>query len=158
MTNSSTDVDDEFRKKVRDFLNSSLTDELREAGRKKTSIWQEPNSAAAWQQVLHRKGWLVPEWPVEYGGTNWSLTQRYIFAQECARYDVPGIAPMGLVLDLAGGIVSVMYRKLRVWLQEVRTDQDQPSWAEWFEWLGDQAMKRKVEKAPAHIRHRDWEP
>ena len=69
-----------------------------------------------------------------------------------------GIAPMELVLDLAGGIVSVMCRKLRVWLQEVRADQDQPSWAEWFEWLGDQAMKRKVEKAPAQIRHRDWKP
>ena len=38
----------------------------------------------------------MPDWPEEYGGTNWSLAQRYIFAQECARHDVPGISPMGL--------------------------------------------------------------
>ena len=91
-----TDADQAFREEVRAFLDVELTDDLREAGRKKTSIWQEPRSAAAWQQILYKKGWLVPDWPEEYGGTNWSLTQRYIFAQECAHYDVPGISPMGL--------------------------------------------------------------
>lgn len=89
-------ADEAFRQEVRSFLETSLTEDLREAGRKKTSIWQEPESAAAWQQILYKKGWLVPEWPEEYGGTNWTLTQRYIFAQECARADVPGISPMGL--------------------------------------------------------------
>ncbi|MEM9621010.1 MAG: acyl-CoA dehydrogenase family protein [Pseudomonadota bacterium] len=88
--------DENFRKEVRAFLESALTADLREAGRKKTSIWQEPESAAKWQQLLYKKGWLVPDWPEEYGGTNWSLTRRYIFAQECANFDVPGIAPMGL--------------------------------------------------------------
>lgn len=91
-----SDADNAFRQEVRNFLETSLTDELREAGRKKTSIWQEPESAAAWQNILYKQGWLVPEWPEEYGGTDWSLTQRYIFAQECARFDVPGISPMGL--------------------------------------------------------------
>ena len=69
-----------------------------------------------------------------------------------------GIAPMDLVMDLVGGIVTVMCNKLRVWLQEVRVEQDQPSFAEWFEWLGDQAIKRKTRTEPAHILHRDWEP
>lgn len=91
-----SDADNAFRQEVRNFLETSLTDELREAGRKKTSIWQEPESAASWQNILYKQGWLVPEWPEEYGGTDWSLTQRYIFAQECARFDVPGISPMGL--------------------------------------------------------------
>jgi hypothetical protein len=68
------------------------------------------------------------------------------------------IAPMELVMDLAGGIISVMCNKLRVWLQEVREEQDQPSFAEWFEWLGDQAVKRKKRTEPAHILYRDWEP
>ena len=78
---TNNEADDAFRQEVRDFLESALTDDLREAGRKKTSIWQEPESAAAWQDILFKKGWLVPDWPEEYGGTNWSLTQRYIFAQ-----------------------------------------------------------------------------
>ena len=86
----------EFRAMVQSFLDSELTDELREAGRKKTSIWQEPVSAAAWQAILYKKGWVAPDWPEKYGGTGWSARQRYIFAQECARYGTPGIAPMGL--------------------------------------------------------------
>ena len=53
------------------------------------------------------------------------------------------IAPMDLVLDLAGGIVAVMTRKLHQWNEDIRAEQQQPSFAEWFEWLGDQAQKRK---------------
>lgn len=89
-------ADEAFREEVRSFLNENLNEELREAGRKKTSIWQEKNSAMAWQKLLFDKGWAAPEWPVEYGGTDWSLTQRYIFSQECARAETPGISPMGL--------------------------------------------------------------
>ncbi len=89
-------TDETFREKVRSFLNENLSEELREAGRKKTSIWQEINSAMAWQKMLFDKGWVAPEWPAEYGGTDWSLTQRYIFSQECARAETPSISPMGL--------------------------------------------------------------
>jgi hypothetical protein len=68
------------------------------------------------------------------------------------------IAPMDLVLDLAGGIVSTMYKKLRHWLEELREEQQQPSWGEWFEWLGDQALKIKPASEPAHIKYRHWKP
>ena len=64
------------------------------------------------------------------------------------------IAPMDLVLDLAGGIVSVMCRKLRRWNEDIRQEQQQPSFAEWFEWLGDQALEAKADSVPAHIRHK----
>ena len=53
---SDTNADEAFRNEVRTFLETSLTEELKEAGRKKTSIWQEPESAAAWQQILYKKG------------------------------------------------------------------------------------------------------
>jgi hypothetical protein len=39
------------------------------------------------------------------------------------------IAPMDLVLDLAGGIVGVMARKLHQWNEDIRQEQQQPSWA-----------------------------
>ena len=68
------------------------------------------------------------------------------------------IAPLDLVLDLAGGIVSVMCKKLRNWQDDLRKEQNQPSWGEWFEWLVDQATKRKTETEPAHIAYRDWKP
>lgn len=68
------------------------------------------------------------------------------------------IAPFDLVLDLAGGVVTAMRRKLRRYLEDLRAEQAQPSWGEWFEWLGDQAEKAKPDRAAAHIALRDWQP
>jgi len=68
------------------------------------------------------------------------------------------IAPLDLVLDLAGGIVSNMSMKLRQWNEDIREEQQQPSWAEWFDWLGDQALKKKSAADPAYIKHRNWKP
>ncbi len=66
------------------------------------------------------------------------------------------IAPMDLVMDLVGGIVGVMARKLHQWNEDLREEQQQPSFAEWFEWLGDQALQRKSQSVPAHLKHRNW--
>ncbi len=63
-----------------------------------------------------------------------------------------GIAPMQLVLDLAGGIVSTMNRKLARWNEDLREEQQQPSWGEWFQWLGDRALEVKHAAEPAHVR------
>jgi hypothetical protein len=68
------------------------------------------------------------------------------------------IAPLDLVLDLAGGVVSTMSRKLANWQSDIRIELNQPSWGEWFEWLADQVDRVKNESPPAHIRHRDWRP
>ena len=68
------------------------------------------------------------------------------------------IAPMDLVLDLAGGIVSVMCKKLHMWMEELREEQQQPSFCEWFEWLGDQARVAKPKSGPAHIVYKHWKP
>jgi acyl-CoA dehydrogenase len=85
-----------FRAEVRAFLDEALTPELREAGRKKTSVWQEIRSAVAWQKTLHARGWGGVDWPEEYGGPGWSVAQQYIFAEECARAETPGLVPMGV--------------------------------------------------------------
>jgi hypothetical protein len=68
------------------------------------------------------------------------------------------IAPFSLVLELAGGIIVVMWRKLGPWLNQIRTEQSQPSWAEWFEWLAMQCERHKSPVSPAYVRHADWVP
>jgi alkylation response protein AidB-like acyl-CoA dehydrogenase len=85
-----------FRDEVRTFLGAALTPELREAGRRQTSVFVDKRYSLAWQTILHAKGWVAPSWPKEYGGTGWSDMQRYIFAAECAHAGAPGLAPMGL--------------------------------------------------------------
>lgn len=68
------------------------------------------------------------------------------------------IAPMQLVEKLAGGMVVVIWRKLRPWLAQIRKEQMQPSWAEWFEWLARQCERRKPGQEPAYTKYDDWKP
>ncbi len=91
-----TREEEAFRDEVREFFATALTDELRQAGRLMTSVYSDKDVALAWQKILLEKGWLVPSWPQEHGGTGWSLTQRYIFACERARARPPALSPMGL--------------------------------------------------------------
>jgi alkylation response protein AidB-like acyl-CoA dehydrogenase len=85
-----------FRDAVRAFLDANLTPELREAGRRMTSVFCDKVHSLAWQRILHAKGWVAPSWPVEYGGPGWSEIQRHVFHAECARAGAPNLAPMGL--------------------------------------------------------------
>ena len=88
--------DDAFRADMRAFLAEAVTNDLKDAARKRISLWQDINSAMEWQRILHAKGWAAPDWPEEYGGTGWTLSQRHIFAQECTRAEAPALIPMSL--------------------------------------------------------------
>jgi len=68
------------------------------------------------------------------------------------------VANFEVVKGLAGGMIVVMWRKLRIWLDAVRTEQSQPSWAEWFQWLAERAAVHKDEARPAYVAHADWRP
>ena len=85
-----------FRDTVRAFLDANLTPQLREAGRRMTSVFCDKAHSLAWQRILHAQGWAAPTWPVEYGGPGWSEIQRHVFFAECARAGAPNLAPMGL--------------------------------------------------------------
>ena len=50
----------------------------------------------AWQKKLHAKGWIAPGWPVEYGGTDWSATQKFIYETERGLAGIPDVVPFGL--------------------------------------------------------------
>ena len=91
-----TAEDAAFADEVRAFLDRSLTPELRQAGRRATSVFMDKDYSLAWQKILHARGWAAPSWPAEYGGPGWSDMQRYVFAAECARAGAPSLAPMGL--------------------------------------------------------------
>jgi alkylation response protein AidB-like acyl-CoA dehydrogenase len=89
-------ADRAFRDEVRTFLDEALTPELRWAGSKLTSVYATYDVGIAWQKILHAKGWVAPAWPEAFGGCGWSVTQRYIWAQEAARAGTPPVSPMGI--------------------------------------------------------------
>ena len=45
---------------------------------------------------MHDKGWIAPNWPVEYGGTGWNATQQFIYETERAAAGVRDVVPFGL--------------------------------------------------------------
>ena len=85
-----------FQAEVRAFLDEKLASDLRRANALTASVFSEPDIHRRWRRILNDRGWGAPSWPKEYGGTGWSLTQRYIFEIEAARAGSPPLQPMGL--------------------------------------------------------------
>ena len=87
-----------FQNEVQAFLEKELTEDLVSAAKSTSAVFTEKDIAIEWQYKLAKKGWLVPSWPEEYGGTNWTHTQKYIFSSECAKAGAPNLIPMGLAM------------------------------------------------------------
>lgn len=87
---------EKFRAEVAEFLDTAPTPEIREAGQKTTSVFAPFEQVMAWHRILHSRGWAAPDWPVEHGGTGWSVEQRYVFAEEYQRRGLPPLLPNGL--------------------------------------------------------------
>ncbi|MDO8695044.1 MAG: acyl-CoA dehydrogenase family protein [Sheuella sp.] len=61
-------------------------------------MYPEPEYSRPWLKLLAQKGWSVPLWPKEWGGTGWSPLERFIFEHECAQAGAPLVHPMGVRL------------------------------------------------------------
>jgi len=93
-----------FRDEVRAFLAAELPQRLRDGMNGTPSVFVEPEIGLEWQRILHAKGWLAYQWPVENGGTGWTPVQRYIFEKECALADAPSLSVLGL--KLVGPVIA----------------------------------------------------
>lgn len=85
-----------FRSEVAEFLAAAPTPAIREAGRKTTSVFAPVKECMEWHRILFDKGWVAPHWPKEYGGTGWSVEQRFIFAEEYRKADLPPLLAQSL--------------------------------------------------------------
>lgn len=83
----------QFTQEVQTFLAENLTPELKRAGENCTGIYADQPVALEWHRILHKQGWSVPSWPVEHGGTAWSLEQHAIFQREQILATAPEISP-----------------------------------------------------------------
>jgi alkylation response protein AidB-like acyl-CoA dehydrogenase len=88
--------DEAFRAEVRSFLDTALTDEMREAARLTSTVFAEFEIGHRWHKALYEKGWIAPGWPAEHGGTGWTPMQRYIYDTEANRAGAPRLFSMGL--------------------------------------------------------------
>ncbi|MCX2980153.1 acyl-CoA dehydrogenase [Halieaceae bacterium IMCC14734] len=87
-----------FQAEVRRFLDESFPPHLKRITARTPTVFVDAPPAMEWQKILVDKGWAVPGWPEEWGGTTWSATQKYVFSMECARAGTPGYNPLSLAL------------------------------------------------------------
>ncbi|MBD0417495.1 acyl-CoA dehydrogenase family protein [Oryzicola mucosus] len=85
-----------FRDEVRAFLRQELTPQMKRAERLNPSFLADPQDGLQWQRILAERGWVAPSWPAEHGGPGWTLTQRYIFDQECENAGEPHFRSAGV--------------------------------------------------------------
>ncbi len=82
-----------FREQVRTFIAENYPEHLRGKNRR---AGLEKDDFLAWHRILHKQGWVAPSWPKEYGGTGWTVTQKYIWGEECATAEVLPVLPFGV--------------------------------------------------------------
>ncbi|MDE2429205.1 MAG: acyl-CoA dehydrogenase family protein [Burkholderiales bacterium] len=83
-----------FRDQVRSYLEANLPSDLQQKVLNHKRM--NKDDFVRWHKILAKQGWVGTGWPVEYGGTGWTPTQRHIFEEECARIGTPAILPFGV--------------------------------------------------------------
>ncbi len=83
-----------FRDTVRRWLAANLPADLQHKVLNHKRLARD--DYVRWHQIVHRQGWVAPNWPVEYGGTGWSKVQQHLWEEECARAGTPPILPFGV--------------------------------------------------------------
>jgi len=83
-----------FREEARSFIAENYPQILRDKAARNEDLTKE--DYLSWHRILAKKGWSVPSWPKEFGGCDWTPTQKYIWSEEQARADTIGILPFGV--------------------------------------------------------------
>ncbi len=88
--------DNAFRAEVRAWLEESYPKDV--AARQAAGEDLRKEDVMKWHHILAKKGWAVPSWPKEWGGTGWTPTQKYIWQQELARIDAQPLPAFGVAM------------------------------------------------------------
>ncbi|MDA9521719.1 acyl-CoA dehydrogenase [Bradyrhizobium sp. CCBAU 11434] len=90
-----------FRNTVRAFFRAAVPVDIRE--KLVAGIHPSKNDMVRWTRILADKGWGVPHWPVEHGGTGWSAVKQYIFTEEMSQTPAP--APLAFGVNMVGPVI-----------------------------------------------------
>ena len=85
--------DDEFRRRIRSYLEANYPHELRYPSRR--LFW---NEIGFWYREMSRIGWIAPNWPREHGGMGLDPGKLLIFYEENERWGVSRFADMGILM------------------------------------------------------------
>jgi pimeloyl-CoA dehydrogenase large subunit len=90
-----------FRDEVRGFFRAALPDGIRRKMIDQMKL--DKADIVAWQRILDARGWAVPDWPVDWGGTGWTAVKRYIFQEEMQQAPAP--QPLAFGVSMVGPVI-----------------------------------------------------
>jgi alkylation response protein AidB-like acyl-CoA dehydrogenase len=97
-----SDADREFRDGLREFFTTKFPADIRD--RVRTESMNYPDDAVTAMRVLNEAGLAVPNWPVEWGGKDWTPLQRQIWAEEMRMAYVP--EPLAFNASMVGPVIA----------------------------------------------------
>ena len=97
-----TQAEEAFRGEVREFLSQALAAAVR--GKLRRGELLDKAEIVAWQRTLNARGWAVPHWPREWGGTDWSPIEHFIFQEELQQWPAPATLPFNV--DMVGPVIA----------------------------------------------------
>lgn len=65
------------------------------------------------------------------------------------------IASLPIVQELAGGLLLMLWRKIEFQIKDTRTEQNNPRFGEWVQWLVERIEEREHDMQPAFIKYAD---
>jgi alkylation response protein AidB-like acyl-CoA dehydrogenase len=96
--------DDEaaFRDDLREFFTTQVPADIRDRAREGEPRF--PDDIVTTQRILNERGIAVPNWPVEWGGQDWSPLQRQIWSDELRLACVP--EPLAFNASMVGPVIA----------------------------------------------------
>ena len=91
-----------FREEMRAFFHTEIPAEIRDAVQKGEHVSREYQVTA--QRIMNAHGLAVPNWPVAWGGRDWTPVQLYIWQDEMQQACVP--PPLGFNTNMVGPVIA----------------------------------------------------
>ncbi|HLS00070.1 acyl-CoA dehydrogenase family protein [Mycolicibacillus parakoreensis] len=97
-----TDEEAAFRDEMRRFFTTEIPAEIRE--RTRLGLGHHRDDIATSHKIQHEHGLAVPNWPVEWGGKDWTATQHQIWQDEMQLACVP--EPLTFNARMVGPVIA----------------------------------------------------
>ncbi len=97
-----TEEEAAFREEMRTFFSTKIPQEIRDTIASGRHAGKD--AIVATQRILNEAGLAVPNWPVEWGGQDWSPLQRHIWHEEMQLASVP--PPLAFNASMVGPVIA----------------------------------------------------
>src|SRR6202046_4704524 len=96
-----TPEENAFRADVRAFMQDNLPAAIRSKMVEGRRLGKD--DLVTWQRILNAKGWAVPHWSKEWGGTGWSPVEIYLFRDTMQQAPAP--EPLPVCTNMLGPVL-----------------------------------------------------